>query len=504
MSRIEKAKKNIFFSYLGTIVSMLLRFIIRTVFIYFISIEYLGVNGLYTNILATLSFADLGIGAAMNYSLYKPVAENDKEKIKSLLHLYKVSYRWIAMTILLVGLGLVPFLKYLIKDPGVLSQSELVLYYIIFLLNTVTSYLISYKYSIANAEQKNYIETNIKTITKIIIAVVQIIVLFFTRNYLTFILVDFVMNLAQKIFVSFYMDKIYPILKEKNISKLAKEEKASIVRNVKGLIVHKIGTIVAYNTDYIIISAFINVSTVGIVSNYDLIITAIITLLSVGFNSLISTFGNIIATENEDVRYESFMTYRFTGLMLYGFATISLCILLNPFVNLWAGSKMVISEYLVVLLVFNFYIRGARSIVENYKTSAGIFYEDRYVPIIESTVDMAISLFLVQRIGIAGVYIGTIFGRAIPFLIKPFIVYRMSFNKHGALYFVGFISNTIKLLIPLGLLLIIKYFVFNQPTLTHFIALCVSIVVVYLLFVVIFYKDNKYLKKIINRFIKKK
>ena len=169
MSRINNATRNIKYGYVGMIVQLVLGFISRTVFIYTLGVTFLGVNGLYTNVLGVLSLAELGFGTAMNYSLYKPIAAiGDLEKIKSLMNLYKRAYRVIALVVSVMGLLLVPFLKYIIKDPGNISIDELTIFYLIFLFNTVSTYFVAYKYSLVNAEQKNYIQTNIQAITTLI------------------------------------------------------------------------------------------------------------------------------------------------------------------------------------------------------------------------------------------------------------------------------------------------------------------------------------------------
>ena len=182
MGRIQHAVKNILFGYLGNLTSTVLGFVLRTVFILKLDATLLGINGLYTGVLTMLSLAELGIGTALNYSLYAPVARNDYEKIKSYMLLYKKAYRAIAGVVTVIGLLLVPFLKYIIKNPGNYEIEELTIYYLIFLFNTVSTYFVSYKYSLVNAQQKNYIQTNVLTLTKLVTVVLQLIVLLLTSN----------------------------------------------------------------------------------------------------------------------------------------------------------------------------------------------------------------------------------------------------------------------------------------------------------------------------------
>ncbi len=180
MGRVKSAKRNIAFGYVGQLATALMSFVLRTVFIMHLSEQLLGVNSLYSNILSLLNMAELGIGTALNFSLYGPVARGETEKIKSYMQMYRKAYHAIAGVVAGLGLLLAPFLKYLIKNPGDNSLRDLTIYYFIFLFNTVSSYFVAYKYSLINAEQKNYIQTNINTITKVIVVFLQILVVVFT------------------------------------------------------------------------------------------------------------------------------------------------------------------------------------------------------------------------------------------------------------------------------------------------------------------------------------
>ena len=206
MGRVQHAVKNIAFGYVGNITSTVLGFVLRTVFIQKLDETLLGINGLYTGVLTMLSLAELGIGTALNFSLYAPVANKDYEKIKSYMQFYKKAYRTIALVITVIGIGLIPFLKFFIKNPGDYGINELTGYYLIFLFNTVSTYFVAYKYSLVNAEQKNYIQTNVLTITKFATTVLQIIVLLITSNFLLYLLTAAAVELIQKIYVNYYLN----------------------------------------------------------------------------------------------------------------------------------------------------------------------------------------------------------------------------------------------------------------------------------------------------------
>lgn len=275
-SRTEYVKKNILYGYISTVISSVFSIITRTIFVYVLGAEYLGVSGLFSNVLGVLSFTELGIGSAIVFSLYKPIAENDNEKIKSLISLYKRAYRLIAIVVTMIGLIIIPFLDYLVNTD--IPMSEIRVYYIIFLFNTVSSYFVTYKTSYVSALQKEYIVTNTTTIGTIVTNVIQIIFLVAGGNYLSYLLIAAIIGLLQKILTVMYLNKKFPILTENDVKPLDTETKNIIWKNVKALIIHKIGDVSVNQTDNIIISAFVNTTAVGLLSNYTTLNTLVLCL----------------------------------------------------------------------------------------------------------------------------------------------------------------------------------------------------------------------------------
>ncbi|XJV96793.1 lipopolysaccharide biosynthesis protein [Haloimpatiens lingqiaonensis] len=498
MSRLKCTAKNIFFGYVSSIISLLLGFISRTIFIKILSTTYLGVNGLFINVLGVLSFAELGIGTAMNYSLYKPVAEKDIEKLKSLMDFYKIAYRVIALVVTIIGLTLLPFLKYIVKDPG--NVGNISVYYLIFLFNTVTSYFVSYKFSLVNAEQKNYIFSNINTITSFVTVIMQIITLILFKNFLYYLLVAAVIGLIQKIFINRYLNKKYPYLLDKNTKKITKEELKPIKTNVIALIWHKIGEISIYQTDNIVISTFINVTTVGIISNYNLLITSVSTFITIIFNSAIASLGNLMATEDVSKQYNTFKVYRFAAFWLYGFSSIAFYILLSPFITLWIGSEMIISDFTVLLIMINYYMVGHRICINNIKSAGGIFDQDKYVALLQGVVNLVVSIIMVKLIGLPGVYIGTIMSGILATVIKPIIVYKYAFQKDVRYYFIDGLKFASAVTFSLVICWIIKYNIIKNVTMFNFIVMMVVVTLVpNFLFLLFFRKNDEfiYIKNII-------
>jgi len=359
MGRIQKAGKNIIFGYVSNLVILLVNFIQRTVFIYVLGRTLSGVNGVYTDVLSVLSLTELGIGTALNYSLYKPVAERDIEKIKSYMRFYKKAYLTIAGVIAILGIAISPFLKFILKNPGNLSLKELTLYYYLFLFNTVISYFVTYKYSLVNAEQKNYIQTNITTLTKLATATVQISVLLLFRNFLFYLLAQSVVELLQKIFVTAYLNRLYPYLRDKDVRKLTAQETQVVATKTKALICHKVGDVARLQTDKIIISSFVSVDTAAVVDNYVYIITYVGNFVNIIFDSVISGFGNVVATESKERQYLLFKVYRFFACWLFGFGAVGFFHLLTPFIGgVWLhDAGWTLPRVTVALLVTDFYLK---------------------------------------------------------------------------------------------------------------------------------------------------
>ncbi|MDD7049703.1 MAG: polysaccharide biosynthesis protein [Lachnospiraceae bacterium] len=502
MGRIQYAVKNIAFGYIGNITSTILGFVLRTVFIMKLDETLLGVNGLYTGILTMLSLAELGIGTALNYSLYAPVAKGDIEKIKSYMLFYKKAYLAIAGVVTAIGIILIPFLKYFIKNPGDYGIRELTVYYLIFLFNTVSTYFVAYKYSLVNAQQKNYIQTNALTLTKLATTVSQIIVLLATANFLFYLLTAAVVELIQKIYVNHYLNRLYPYLKEKNVKPLKKEETQVIKDKTRALVYHKVGDVARLQTDSIIISSLIQVSLVGVVDNYTMVINSISGFVNIIFNSVISSFGNLIATESEEKQYEMFNIYRFAANWVYGLSAIGFYVLLTPLVYLWLGEDWLLGNIVVALILVDYYFKGDRIVLSNFKTAAGVFEEDKYLALIQGVVNLVISIVLVQFMGLAGIYVGTIVSGLIANVTKPFIIYRVCFKKGAGEYFLDTARKLLVLAVTLAIVLFVSKFLLQQITMLSFALTGVMIILVYnVLFLLCFgrTKELRYLLDLVKK-----
>ena len=502
MGRIQKAGKNIIFGYISNLVILLVNFIQRTVFIYVLGRTFSGVNETYTSVLSVLSLAELGIGTALNYSLYKPVAERDIEKIKSYMRFYKKAYLTIAGVIAAAGIAISPFLKLFLKNPGNLTVKELTLYYYLFLFNTVISYFVAYKYSLSNAEQKNYIQTNIATLTKIAAATVQITVLLLFRNFLFYLLAQSVVEFLQKIFVTLYMNRLYPYLRDKDVKKLTPQETRIVASKTKALICHKVGDVARLQTDTLVISSFVNVDTSAVVGNYLYIITYVGNFVNIIFDSVISGFGNVVATESKERQYLLFKVYRFFACWLFGFGAVGFFHLLTPFIGgVWLRDDgWTLPQMTVTLLVTDFYLKGGRTVLLNFKIASGLFEQDRFLPLVQGAVNLVVSIALVQKIGVTGVYVGTLVSGILANLIRPGIIYRACFDKKAGAYFKDSLKYIGVILAVGAVAAPIRHMIMGKVTIFTFALMVIVITLLYnLVFLAVFHRteDFSYLWKVV-------
>ena len=273
-SRVKMSVYNATFSIISNFFNIILSFVARTLFIKILGETLLGVDGLFTNILSILSFTELGIGTAMNFYLYKPIADSNDKKIKALMRFYQKAYRIIALIVLTLGIAIYPFLDLFVRNDGKIENINI--YYLVFLFNTVVSYLASYRNAIVNGLQRGYVLTIFSMVFNVVRISAQIIVLVLAKNYLPYLLCSSFFKLVHMYVVYFYIGKKYPQYSEKNADKLDKSELSSIWKDVRALILHKAGEIMITQTDNIIISVMVNVATVGLLSNYNMIVITII------------------------------------------------------------------------------------------------------------------------------------------------------------------------------------------------------------------------------------
>lgn len=502
--RTKNSIKNMTISILAQIVTAILGFISRKVFITSLGTEYLGLNGFLTNILSLLSLVEGGIGTSIVYNLYKPLAERDEKKIIALVQLYKKVYFYIAIGVMVLSLTLYPFLGVFIKGGNSLSYISVV--YFIFVARNVISYFNAHKWSLINADQKGYVLSRINIIFNIVTTVTKIIVLKTTQNYVLFLIIDILIYVIQNIYNGRIVAKRYPYINTKKKYKVDKEIENNLITNVKALFLHNIGGYCVYGTDNILISSLINIKTVGLYSNYTMIIEQLSTLINPCVSAIGDSVGNLIASEESDKSYTVFKVAYLVNFWIYSVSAIFLYNLVEPFITWCFGEGLLLDRFTFIIVLINFYINGLRGSIAIFKNKGGIFTQDKYVPIIESIINLGSSLILARYFGLAGIFMGTtISSIAIPLWNRPRLVYKYIFKKDFKEYMYKYFAYVILTLIT-GIFTSYVAGFFNEITFGSLVIrgiICITIP--NLIYLIIFYKTKefKYLLGIITPFIMK-
>lgn len=491
-SRTKSSIKNMLLATIAQIVTIFSKFFVQTVFIKFLGSEYLGLNGLYTNILTMLSLAELGVGNAIIFSMYKPIAKNDIEKVKSLSQLYKKSYTIIGAAIFLIGVCLIPFLPFIIKDiPSV--KENVVLIYFLFLINSAVSYFWTYKKSIIFAHQKNYIVSFYSMIFLVLRSVFQCVFLIVTKNYILFLIIMIIFTILENFAVSIQANKLFPYLKERKVDKLNKKEQKNIFTNIRALLFYKVGTVILTGTDNILMSSMLGTAVVGIVSNYTLIINALSGIVNQALTGFTASIGSLNATGDKVKEESIFYQLFFISFWIYSYISICLFILLNDFITLWIGMEYVLPIGTVLVIVLNAFFDGIRFASYTYRTTLGLFVKGKYVPLIESVINIIVSIILCKIFGLLGIILGTIIARALTVVwFDPYLIYKYEFKKNP----IKFYGQLLKYLMIFSVTLILTYLVICKLAFTGifgFIAKgIICTIVCNVIFILFFFKTQEF------------
>ena len=438
-SNFSRSVKNIVFTMFCQTCTLLLSFVSRSVFINFLSTEYLGVNGLFSNVLTLLSFTELGIGNVMIYSLYEPIKRNDTKKINSLLLLYKKAYHIIAFVMLTLGLLITPFITYLIKDTPNIPESIHFLF-VLYLLNTVSSYLCTYKKSMLLADQKSYVNNLTTNFAHIILMIVQVIVLYVTQSFILYLVCQIICTLMINVVLTCIVNRQYPYVKDHVEDCLSKNEKRKIFTNIKALAISKVCGIVSSGTDNIIISKLFGLVQVGLVSNYLMVINSVNNIFYNALTSMSAGIGNFNVDSSVSEKRKIFDELFLAVYLVYSFVCVCLAVLMKPFIIIWLGEEYLISSLILLSLVFSIYISGINYCVYVFRTTEGYFKEVQYIYVFSAVVNIILSIILGEILGVAGVFIATCASKIFITEISDsyFTYVKILDRKHGS-YFLKYI-----------------------------------------------------------------
>jgi len=448
-SRTERVIINTVYGFLFKISDTVFSFVLRTIFIKTLGITYLGINGLFTNILTVLSLMELGVGSAIVFSLYEPLAKKDNKKIAALMRLYKNIYTALGILIAVIGFGLTPFLSYILTMPAEISDIRQI--YWLTIANTSITYFLSYRRTLLQADQQASINSKNQILFKITRLILLSIVLVCTKNFIMYLIMDMLNTLASNIHITYVVKKKYPYLEHIKSTKLEEKEKKNIVKYIKSGIYMKIGQTVVTSTDSILIAIFISVTQVGIYSNYNLVYTGLDTVIYLVFANLTASVGNYMVYKSAKEAEKLFQRVCLINYLVVNAVTVCLYCLYTPFVQLWLGEEYLLSGGTVSVIVLNFYLTAMLNGIGNFMAADGeLTYFNRFRPIIEGVVNLVASIIFVKVCGwgITAIFLGTtvcfISGRV---WMDPYVLYKYKFQESFVKYLKMFVSRSFLTLI---------------------------------------------------------
>lgn len=432
-ARTKNTIRNMVFGYLNSFINILCPFITRTVVLYIMGTQYLGLSSLFSSILSFLSLTELGIGSAMIYSMYKPIAENDHDTIKALLNLYRKLYRIIGTIILVLGLSLMPFLHILVPEK-LPSDINLYLLYAIYLLNAVLSYwLFAYKNALLQAYQRNDINSKIASFITPVSYVFMLGSLFLTKNYYAYVIWLPIFTILTNLLRLRFVNRSFPGLYPKG--EVSTELKQSIFKKTAALIGTKLNTVVLNAADNLVMSAFLGLTAIAMYGNYHYIMTSIVGFLGIIYTSMTAGLGNSLQTDSLETNYRNFEKFSFINSWIVGWCTVCLVCLYQPFMHIWVGEDLMFPFYVVLEIGLYFYVYMIRKIPVVYKDAAGIWWEDRFRPYVCMVTNVVLNIVLVQFIGISGIILSTVFSLFVSIPWENYTIFKYVFHQSSKAYY---------------------------------------------------------------------
>lgn len=490
--RTKNASRNIATGLFNKIISILMPFVIRTMIIKTLGMDYLGLDNLFASILQVLNLSELGLSSAISYCMYKPLAENNIDEVDALYLFVRKAYIIVGIVVLCVGLGLMPFLRSLINGdtPG---NVNIYILYAIYLSNAVVSYfLFAYKNVLLNANQRLDISNNILTVTRLTMYFFQIIVLIFTHNYYIYLIVLPLSSILNNLITSKEVDWLFPMFKP--IGDLSNDIKKNIKFQISGLFIGKLCQVTRNSFDSIIVSTFFGLTLTAVYNNYYYVMSAVVSVLAIFSNSIIPSIGNSIATESKEKNYNDFLKFNFLYMWIVGVCTTCLICLYQPFMKIWVGEGNMLGFSSAILFCIYFYSLNIGNIRAAYIEATGLWWQNRWRSILESISNLLLNIILGKLYGVNGIIFATIITIIlINFIGSAFVLYKYYF-RHFLLrkYFAqSFVYACVTFLTGVLSYYLTKSFSYNG-ILGLFLTGLVSFTISNLLFLTIFFHTNEF------------
>lgn len=430
--RIQKSATNIVFGYLNQIVSLVLSFVSRTVFVYYFGAQYLGLDGLFTDVLGLLSLADLGFGTAMVYSFYKPLAQKDHEKIAALTTFYRRVYWIIGTAVAVLGIAVYPLLPKLINLDTEIPH--VTVYYFLALANVVLSYVCVYKTSVLTADQKGYMLSRLNMVVEMVSTAVRVLAVVLTRNYILYLSLGVAVSLLRNLLASARAQKEYPFLRKR--VELSRAERKGIMSTIGSVFLYKLFSVLMNATDNLLTSVMVGTVVVGYYSNYHMLQDKLAMLYTLIFTSMTASVGNLIVTEKAEKRYEVFDCQQSVSFIICAVVVPCYVILIGDFIRIWLGAEFVLNTATVVAIGLNMYLSCVLQPLWTYREATGLYRRTKFIMLLCAALNLVLSVIFGKLWALAGILIASNVARLFTYIwYEPKVLFREYFGKSPAGYY---------------------------------------------------------------------
>lgn len=467
-------------------------FLMRTAMIHFMGVEYLGLNSLFSSILHVLNLAELGVGAAMVFSMYRPIAEDDTEKICVLMGLYRRYYRIIGLVIGAIGLVLTPFVPLLISGE---IPPELNVYWL-YLLNlgatVLTYWLFAYRNCLLQAHQRLDVANLITMASSTVQFILQLLIMVYLKNYYLYVIVLLLSTVCNNILTAVVTKRKYP--QYRPVGAMAPEEVRTINGRIRDLFTGKLGAVVSQYADTIVISAFLGLTVLAVYQNYYFILGAVIAVIEICISSVMAGLGNSFVTETKEKNYRDMQKFTFLFLWLTGMCTCCFLGMYQPFMEIWMGEELMLEFGIVICLAIYFFVYTFNRLLSIYKDAAGLWHEDRLRPLVTSLINLSLNLLTVKSFGLYGVVLSTVVSMV--FVGFPWQLHNLftgMFEKHQL---GGYVWLLLKMLLAVVAAAVLVCVICAQIHLgswgTLLLSAVVSVLVPNAVFLVLLHRDERF------------
>lgn len=490
MSRTKNSVKNVAYAIGFQAISTLISFITRTALVKTVGLEAISLNGLFTEVISMLSLTEMGVGTAIIYNLYKPLADHDYDKVGQLMNLFKKAYYAIAAATLVIGMALAPWIQYIVNDIGY-DTWYIQFIYALFVLQTASSYLFSYKASLLNADQKKYAVNIITAIVKGIGTIAFVIVLIVTHNYVAYLITNIILNVAINVTISLYVDKEYPYIKESNM--LPAGERKQVFANIKNIFIRTLSGKITNSTDNILISTLVSTLQVGLYSNYSLFITVMKQLSVQLIGGITGSLGNLMVTETGEHCSRTLKRMTFIFYVIGSVMTLGYLACLSPVIQIWIGDSYVMAQSIVFVCCIVMFLEFVSRPLWEIMTVSGLFEKDRNISIAGSVINLIVSIILGIKIGICGIFIGTICTYFVQIIFKLRLLYIERLKVKMTSYAMLWIKMCSAMFIMMVVISVIKNLTsISNPWIAFFVYGLVAVIMSIVTNFLVFYKTDEF------------